>query len=346
MAPVTVIVPAFDAAATIGETLASVCAQTHAALQVLVVDDGSRDDTAAIARAVAARDPRVTVLRRPNGGVARARNAALALATGDFVAPLDADDLWHPTKIARQLARLDATPAADLVYCWSVDIDAAGMVVERRLDVPRYEGDVIAPLIRANFIDNSSTPLIRRDALHRAGGWDPTLRDRGAQGCEDWLLYLRIAARGAFALEPAFLVGYRQSPAAMSRNVAAMRRSSEVVLAEGRCRHPALPDRLFRWARAAFGHYVADMLAADGRPVRAATARAGAIARDPAWLASRTARRRLRRRLAPATAVDAPAALSFGDLAPDPTFFFAPDPWSAHRDARLHAMRVHDRGRR
>ncbi len=337
MTLVTVIIPAYNAANTIAATLSSACSQTHAELQVLVVDDGSTDGTPDVVANWAEQDSRVALIRIPNGGVARARNAGLAQAAGEYVAPLDADDLWHPTKIARQLARITAT-SADLVYCWSVDIDENASVIERRLDVQRYEGEIIAPLIRANFIDNSSVPLIRRAALPRVGGWDETLRERHAQGCEDWLLYLRLAEHGQFALEPAFLVGYRQSSGAMSRNVTSMRASSQIVLDEGARRYPYLPPRLFRWARAAFDHYLADMLAVDGEGVAAALLRAAALVRDPTWAASRNARHRLRSRIGHRRSKITSPRGTYIDLAPDPEFFIPPDRWTRHRTAQLAAM--------
>ena len=339
MPHVSVVVPAFNAASTIAETLASACAQTHGDMEILVVDDGSTDATPEIVAEFSRQDARVVALSQANGGVARARNLALHHAKGEFVAPLDADDLWHPTKIARQLARFAANPEADLVYCWSVDIDGEGMVIEQRRDVRRYEGDVFAHMVQANFIDSSSIPLIRREALRAVGGWDENLRVRQAQGCEDWLVYLRLAARGSFALEPAFLVGYRQSAVSMSRNLSAMRKSSDLVLAEARELDPETPSRVLRWARAGYDHYVADLHAADGRHAKALIARTRAIFRDPAWLASKTARRKARQLLGKENTKVEMERQKFVDVAPDPTFLFPPDRYTRRRDEQLNAYR-------
>ena len=103
---VGVVVPAYNAAATLDETLRSVRAQTHRALEIIVVDDGSLDDTAAIARRHAAEDERVRVLCQANAGVAAARNAGWQSSRADLIAFIDADDLWAPTKIERQLQAL------------------------------------------------------------------------------------------------------------------------------------------------------------------------------------------------------------------------------------------------
>jgi glycosyltransferase involved in cell wall biosynthesis len=102
---VSVIVPAYNAASTVQETLHSVLAQTIARIEVIVVDDGSTADTAAAVVEIAAHDPRVRLERQPRCGVAVARNRAIQCASGEFIAPVDADDLWHPTKLERQLER-------------------------------------------------------------------------------------------------------------------------------------------------------------------------------------------------------------------------------------------------
>jgi len=123
---VSVIIPALNAEATIGETLHSALAQTYRAIEIIVVDDGSSDSTARIVAALAARDPRLRLIRTANGGISRARNTGIAASAGSFVAPLDADDLWHPEKIACQVAAaLAAAAPPGLVYSFFHRIDMA-----------------------------------------------------------------------------------------------------------------------------------------------------------------------------------------------------------------------------
>ena len=223
MALVSVIVPAFNAQDTLSETLDSVRAQTLTDIEVIVVDDGSTDNTAAVAARHAEEDARVKRLSNVNSGVARARNLAIASADGAYVAPLDADDIWHPRKLELQLRRLQASPDAGLAYSWFRRIDERGVTIGASPS-PLVEGGVFHRHLAANFISNGSAPMIRREALE-AVSYEPGLRDAGAEGCEDYLLQLRIARRWPFACAPGFLVGYRRRAGAMSNDVGRMIRS-------------------------------------------------------------------------------------------------------------------------
>ena len=221
---VSVIIPAFNAAATLAPTLASALAQSYADLEIVVVDDGSTDATAEIATAFADRDPRVRVIITANGGVAKARNRGIAEARGELLAPLDADDLWHPEKIARQVETLDAAgPRVGLVYNWFRLIDGDGLVTAPT-PMPTVEGAVLHRHLVWNFIGNGSAPLLRRSALPEEP-YAPALRQAGNEGCEDYLLQLWIARRFHFACVPAYLTAYRKTAHSMSSNHARMYRS-------------------------------------------------------------------------------------------------------------------------
>src|SRR5206468_8646268 len=189
---VSVIVPAWNAQDTLLETLESAAAQTHRNLEILIVDDGSTDRTAEIATEFCASDPRARLIRQDNRGVAAARNRAIDAAQGEYIAPLDADDLWQPEKIARQLGTFaQGPPSVGLVYCWYRMIDGEGEVTEPPW-APVMEGSVFREHLKLNF-GTGSSPLIRRGALGDLR-YDPALQQAGNQGCEDWLLQLRIAA--------------------------------------------------------------------------------------------------------------------------------------------------------
>jgi hypothetical protein len=157
---VTVIVPAWAAAATLPTALAGLAAQTHTALEVIVVDDASPDDTAGVAADFASADPRFRLIRQTeNRGGYAARNRAMAEARGAFITVHDADDWSHPEKIALQLRRLRRSRAASTFTAWART--TPGLVF---LGAARLQPDLVG--------FNDSSALFRREALERAGPWD------------------------------------------------------------------------------------------------------------------------------------------------------------------------------
>jgi hypothetical protein len=226
---VSVVIPAYNAGATLPDTLASVCAQTVRAIEILVIDDGSTDDTSQVVRAAAKKDGRVRLLRQANAGVAAARNAGIAAARAAFVAPVDADDLWHATNLERKLAVFRRVPEAGLVYSGFRLIDAHGHVIKT---TPRYrlEGWVYARAVAHNIVGNGSAIMFRREAALAVGGYDPRLRRAGVEGCEDYLFQIQIARRYPFGVDPLPLIGYRKRRDAMSADVPRMLRSRILAL--------------------------------------------------------------------------------------------------------------------
>ena len=285
---VSVIIPAYNAEVFIGATLLSAAQQTYEPLEIIVVDDGSTDRTAEIVREFMARDPRVKLIQQPNAGVAAARNRGLREAQGSLIAPLDADDLWKPTKIERQVACfLAADDNLSLVYTWSHNIDEEGGIMRWKRNRPKVEGRVFHHLIEANLIGNGSTPLMRKDHVLEAGGYDPAFRDRDAEGCEDWKLYLALAERYDFAAVREPLVGYRQTPAMMSRNLWAMKRSYDLLFEEVRGRHPNLPEDVLRRNATFFSIWLASIDAAAFKLM------VSALGRDPLCFVRRSVRKQL-----------------------------------------------------
>jgi glycosyltransferase involved in cell wall biosynthesis len=235
---VSVVVPSYNAAKTLDETLLSVRTQTHAALEIIVVDDGSADDTAAIAERHAAADPRVRVIRQTNGGVAAARNTGWMAARAELIALIDSDDLWAPTKIERQLAALAAGgDRVGLVYCYFVRIDGNGMFSGTGGGA-LHSGDVLDLILENNFVGNGSSMLVRREVLVKCDGFDNSLRAAGAQGCDDYLFCCRAAEDFHYAAVPEVLVGYREMPGSVSSSVARMLRSWMLVSDQLLARHP------------------------------------------------------------------------------------------------------------
>ncbi|HJT77353.1 MAG TPA: glycosyltransferase [Gemmataceae bacterium] len=196
---VSVVTPTYNYAAFLGDAVRSALAQTYADVEVLVVDDGSTDDTEAV---VAALGERVRFFRQDRAGPSAARNRAILQARGAYVAFLDADDRWLPAKLARQVALMESDPRLVLSY---TDFCRGEADRPRLADYDhRATGDVFYPLLRQNFI-HTSTVLLRRDALARAGLFDPSLR-----GSEDLELWLRLARVGAVGCVEEVLTAVRQ----------------------------------------------------------------------------------------------------------------------------------------
>jgi glycosyltransferase involved in cell wall biosynthesis len=210
--PVSILIPAFNAAPTLAESLASVQAQTFGNFEAIVVDDGSRDETAAIAEATRAQDPRFHLLRQANHGRAAALNTALSRARGQWIAFQDADDVWLPEKLERQMALLSADSSANFLftnfYFWDGCRDLYPALADSK---PLPDGDPMPGLILADHYA-STTVLVRRDTLAAAGPFDPELRLS-----QDWDMWLRLGDLGLRARglrQP--LVRYRRWPGSVT----------------------------------------------------------------------------------------------------------------------------------
>ena len=191
---VDVIVPAFNAQTFIAEAIRSAKSQTHSPARIIVVDDGSTDCTAQVVRKEFDGDPSVVYVRKDNGGLSSARNRGIAEANADFIAFLDADDVWLPGKLSEQIDvfRKSADPKLGVVYCDYDNIDAAGGPLPDypcfKLN-PAVRGDVFTQLLSGNYIASSgSGVLIRGECFLTAGGFDELL-----PSCEDWDMWLRLA---------------------------------------------------------------------------------------------------------------------------------------------------------
>ena len=213
---VSVVIPSYNYGRYLAAAIESVLAQTYSNVEVIVVDDGSTDDSAEVLRRYG---DRLRCLRQPNGGVSAARNHGIRESSGEFIAFLDADDLWHPEKLERQLP-LFKNPRVGMVHCGVQYVDAEGRPLGTRISDLR--GRVLrrmALLRGAGLLGPGSSMVIRRECLDCVG-----LFETGLTNAEDWDLCRRIACRYEIdaALEPLLL--YRLHGAGMHRNVAAFER--------------------------------------------------------------------------------------------------------------------------
>jgi GT2 family glycosyltransferase len=205
---VSVIIPAYNAGAYIGRTLQSVKHQTFRDFEVIVVDDGSTDDTADVVRAWTEGDERFRLIRQAQSGQAAARNRAIAEARGRYIAALDADDLWRSAFLAHTVAALEARgPQAPFAFARSLWIGPDDRIFVQKpipLPVELHYRD----LLLRNPIGNGSAALMRTDAVRACGGYDEALVKRFHQG-EDWMLQLRLSWLGPAAVIDQPLVLYR-----------------------------------------------------------------------------------------------------------------------------------------
>jgi glycosyltransferase involved in cell wall biosynthesis len=247
---VSVIIPAYNAQATLAQALDSVLAQTYGPIEVIVADDGSTDGTPDILRAYA---DQVRSVRQANGRLPKARNAGLALAQGEYVALMDADDLCRPERIEVQVRVMQAHPEAVLCSSDFTSFDEQGVVatsrarryysmideaggfaalyprasrVEARIDgraqpVDIRLGNVYRNLAFGNFV-HPPTVLARRSALNAAGGWDEQQRYNG-----DWECLVRVSRQGEFAHIERPLLDYRLSG---SQNSSTVRNEGQLAL--------------------------------------------------------------------------------------------------------------------
>jgi glycosyltransferase involved in cell wall biosynthesis len=218
---ISVVIPCYNARATLPSTLASVAAQQHPSLEIVVVDDGSSDGSADWLRAT---HPEVQVIEQTNQGVAAARNAGIAAAKGDWIAFLDADDLWLPGKLAAQVQRLQQQPDCQLCYtAWATwtsqasepDADWLASLLGRRHDAKLWAGASgwIYPELLLDCMVWTSTVLMRRSLLNELGGFDTSLRIG-----EDYDLWFRASRRTRIERVAQPLALYRLHPGSITRS--------------------------------------------------------------------------------------------------------------------------------
>ena len=219
----TIVIPVFNGESTLREAIDSALAQTYPHFEVLVVDDGSTDSSADIVRSYD--DERLRLVRQENGGLNSARNTGIREARADVIGLLDADDIWHPTKLSKQVAHLQTDPTIGLSFAgsWMIDMESKPTGLRQK---PQLTGISSADLLYRNPVGNGSTPVMRRAALdeiahpHPVGGhicwFDEELRQSTDIEC-----WIRLSLQTKWKIEgiDEALTGYRVNPAGLSANV-------------------------------------------------------------------------------------------------------------------------------
>jgi glycosyltransferase involved in cell wall biosynthesis len=209
---VSVVIPTFNAARYVGEAVRSALGQTFDSREIVVVDDGSTDDTPGVLSPLL---DRIQYIRQENRGVYAARNRGIAASTGRYVAFLDADDLWLPDKLARQVEILESHPDFGAVHTDASTIDADGRLILESSNAARQSrnGLVFDEFFRSNMaIILLSTVMIRRECFDAVG-----LFDERYPAVQDHIYFLRLAYRYPIWFIGKPLVRYRRTPGSLSR---------------------------------------------------------------------------------------------------------------------------------
>lgn len=221
---VSVIIPAYNAIDYLAETIETVFNQTCQDFELIIVDDGSTDDTGKLINQLSQENPQIRMISQTNQGVSAARNTGIKQAQGKYIAILDADDLWEPTKLEKQVNSLENNPLAGLCYTWTALADSQGRATGRVI-ASLAEGNVWQQLSEMNIVCCGSTPMIRRICFDDVGFFDENLRFS-----EDWDMWWRIAAKYNFSLVPEPLIRYRQHPSSHSTNCQLMLETSRTLI--------------------------------------------------------------------------------------------------------------------
>ncbi len=221
---ISVVIPTYNRGAAIALTLDSALQQDFApeSVEIIVVDDGSTDDTFAFLREKYGKYPRVHLFSTTNGGVARARNFGLEKARGEFIAYLDHDDLWLPQKLTRQFDELSRHEKAGVVYCrWHEVNEADGNPQNAPIQKPSRKamptGKIFSSLMDHNFILSMTIPMIRTRYLREIGGFDPRFVP-----CDDWDIWLKLSQKCEFIFCEDILAIYVRHPSQQSSSLMKM----------------------------------------------------------------------------------------------------------------------------
>ena len=220
---VSVVIPSYNSARYVVTAVESVLAQTFRDYEILVVDDGSTDDTKEV---LSKYGDSIRYLYKPNGGVSSARNYGIEKATGKYVALLDADDVWMPEKLAKQIAVLEADENIGLCYASTEKVDENLQAVIGYIEANSYEDYCEALLLNLNIVAGScSSAIVRRDVTQQTNGFDAEFST-----CADWEYWLRLSLLTKFAPVADYLVKYRVVAGSMSSDPFVSKRDTEGVL--------------------------------------------------------------------------------------------------------------------
>ncbi|MCI4643608.1 MAG: glycosyltransferase [Hyphomonadaceae bacterium] len=268
--------PAYRAVSTLRQSVESVRAQTLADWELIIIDDGSPDETAACATQLAQEDSRIRVIRQRNAGPSAARNRGVRLARGDILAFLDADDLWSPERLAGMVAFLRAHPATGVAFSrtrfFDANTGASGTLT------PHVAMLSAADLLAENKVCSTSNLVCRAQVFRQCGGFEHGLHFAEDQ---DWLVRVALDGRWQIQGVDAEWFFYRSSPDSLSADLGAMRRGWGELVKRASATHPLAAERAARAAYGPFHRYLARRALRLRQPLRALSLLSTALRRDP-----------------------------------------------------------------
>jgi len=212
MLTVSVVIPTYNGSRYLADAIRSVLAQSYRIQEIIVVDDGSHENIQKIVQPFL---PNVTYLRQDNAGPAAARNRGISVATGDLIAFLDDDDLWHSGKTEVQIQYFHKNSNCGLVYSYPQLIDMYGVIIPHKTPQVLPSGDIYRKLLKGNRITSPSAIIVRRDVFQKIGLFD---ENRDCISCEDYDLFVRIAKEYQVECCPGNHFSYRIRDAGISHN--------------------------------------------------------------------------------------------------------------------------------
>jgi glycosyltransferase involved in cell wall biosynthesis len=281
---VSVVIPCYNAMATLPQTIASAARQTERDIEIIVVDDGSTDRSTALVEKLAEADPRIKLMTQANGGVSAARNAGIGAARARLIALLDSDDLWAPDHLETHVRRMQAEPRLGISFSPARFIDTTGGVIG--CSQPKLRNINPGDLLVSNPTTTCSTLVIRRDVFKDVGLFRTAMRHNEDQ---EWLF--RVTLSGwRMAGDPTPRVDYRTSPQGLASDLDGMLRGFEMMIVEARKLAPVLVKREEFRARASMLRYLARRAIRLGLPpavarqyiLRAVSVAPSIILRQPA----------------------------------------------------------------
>lgn len=288
---VSVIVPTYNSSWSVGRTLLSIMHQTLRDIEILVIDDGSTDALEPVLQPLVARDARIRVIRQENRGLAGARNRGISEAKAALIAPIDADDLWHPEFLSACVEALARDPEAPFAFAYSLRMDEDDLMFPYVVPRTPPRHDFIG-LLNLNSVGSGSAAVFRKAAVLDAGAFDEGMGRVGLHGAEDWKLVLRLARKASPVLIPRHLVAYRFLKTSMSqKNPVRQLHAIHAVLEDIEAEYPDTPRRALKDGLTMMTAWLLPAFARNGHLIQFVRYGFTAYATNPLWFTNPMLRR-------------------------------------------------------